>query len=144
MRVIDLKGEPPTQQMVAELILELKRSSAAMVINAYRVGKAPEPLHLSPKETLVVAGVRRGLTNRAIADEMGTTQQVIKNYLYQLSKKFGVKSRLQLLLHLQSYDEERRRYESDRDLAHTDVSNVPADSGGPGDGLIPSDLDPGL
>lgn len=41
--------------------------------------------------------VRRGLTNRQIADELGLTESTVKVYLHQLYKDCGVSSRTTLL-----------------------------------------------
>jgi DNA-binding NarL/FixJ family response regulator len=74
------------------------------VIEAYRTqaeqGIAPKhQLRLSEKEMLIIGGVTQGLKNKDIALEVGTTEQVIKNYLRKIYDKLGVSDRLELALY---------------------------------------------
>jgi DNA-binding NarL/FixJ family response regulator len=74
------------------------------VIKAYRTqaeqGIAPKhQLRLSEKEMLIIGGVTQGLKNKDIALEVGTTEQVIKNYLRKIYDKLGVSDRLELALY---------------------------------------------
>ncbi len=54
---------------------------------------------LSEKEKLVIAGVTQGRRNKEIAAEIGTTEQVVKNYLRKIYDKLGVSDRLELALY---------------------------------------------
>jgi DNA-binding NarL/FixJ family response regulator len=58
---------------------------------------------LTGKETQVATLVWQGLTNREIADNIGTTEQVVKNYLRSTFDKLGVWSRLELALYVTSH-----------------------------------------
>jgi len=58
---------------------------------------------LTPKEVRVARLVWEGLTNREIASLVGTTEQVIKNYLRNTFDKLGVWSRLELALYVASH-----------------------------------------
>lgn len=58
---------------------------------------------LTAKERQVATLVWEGLTNRAIADVIGTTEQVVKNYLRNTFDKLGVWSRLELALYVASH-----------------------------------------
>jgi DNA-binding NarL/FixJ family response regulator len=53
---------------------------------------------LTPKELRIVALVVQGHKNKEIADQLGTTEQVIKNYLRNVYDKIGVSDRLELAL----------------------------------------------
>jgi DNA-binding NarL/FixJ family response regulator len=53
---------------------------------------------LSGKEIRVATLVWEGLTNREIAELIGTTEQVVKNYLRTTFDKLGVWSRLELAI----------------------------------------------
>ena len=55
---------------------------------------------LTPKEMQVAALVWEGLTNRQIAAIIGTSEQVVKNYLRTTFDKLGVWSRLELALYV--------------------------------------------
>jgi DNA-binding NarL/FixJ family response regulator len=74
------------------------------VIEAYRAQAAQltsprSRVKLSPKEIQIIAGVTQGLRNKDIAQEVGTTEQVVKNYLRKVYDKLGVSDRLELALY---------------------------------------------
>jgi DNA-binding CsgD family transcriptional regulator len=58
---------------------------------------------LTTKEMQVALLVWQGLTNREIALAIGTTEQVVKNYLRNPFDKLGVWSRLELALYVASH-----------------------------------------
>jgi DNA-binding NarL/FixJ family response regulator len=58
---------------------------------------------LTAKEIQVAVLVWQGLTNREIAGVIGTTEQVVKNYLRTTFDKLGVWSRLELALYVASH-----------------------------------------
>jgi DNA-binding NarL/FixJ family response regulator len=53
---------------------------------------------LTPKEMKIVALIVQGCKNKEIATRLGTTEQVIKNYLRSVYDKTGVSDRLELAL----------------------------------------------
>lgn len=53
---------------------------------------------LTPKEIKIVALIVQGFKNKEIASTLGTTEQVIKNYLRSIYDKTGVSDRLELAL----------------------------------------------
>ena len=53
---------------------------------------------LTPKEIRVATLVWEGLTNREIAKIIGTTEQVVKNYLRTAFDKLGVWTRAQAMV----------------------------------------------
>jgi len=53
---------------------------------------------LTPKELKIVALIVQGFKNKDIATKLGTTEQVIKNYLRNVYDKIGVSDRLELAL----------------------------------------------
>jgi DNA-binding NarL/FixJ family response regulator len=74
------------------------------VIEAYRAQAAQltspsNRIKLSTKELQIIAGVTQGLRNKDIAQEVGTTEQVVKNYLRKIYDKLGVSDRLELALY---------------------------------------------
>ena len=82
----------------------LDKQSVNWVIEAYRAqalqGTAPkQQLRLSEKEMLIIGGVTQGLKNKDIAREIGTTEQVVKNYLRKIYDKLQVLDRLELALY---------------------------------------------
>ena len=56
-------------------------------------------MQLTPKETLIVSCVTQGMKNKEIALRVGTTEQVVKNYLRKVYDKLGVADRLELALY---------------------------------------------
>jgi DNA-binding NarL/FixJ family response regulator len=74
------------------------------VIEAYRAQAAQltsprARIKLTPKELQIISGVTQGLRNKDIAIEVGTTEQVVKNYLRKVYDKLGVSDRLELALY---------------------------------------------
>jgi DNA-binding NarL/FixJ family response regulator len=74
------------------------------VIEAYRAQAAQltsprNRIRLSMKELQVIAGVTQGLRNKDIAQDVSTTEQVVKNYLRKIYDKLGVSDRLELALY---------------------------------------------
>jgi DNA-binding NarL/FixJ family response regulator len=56
-------------------------------------------LHLNARRNLrIVALIVQGYKNKEIATQLGTTEQVIKNYLRNVYDKIGVSDRLELAL----------------------------------------------
>ena len=66
---------------------------------------------LTDKEMHVAALVWEGQTNREIASVIGTTEQVVKNYLRNTFDKLGVWSRLELAIYVARYGGDRWRNE---------------------------------
>jgi DNA-binding CsgD family transcriptional regulator len=79
----------------------LESRSVAWVMQAYRTqgarpaGSRPK-VSLTPKESLIVSCVTQGMKNKEIALRVGTTEQVVKNYLRKVYDKLGVADRLEL------------------------------------------------
>jgi DNA-binding NarL/FixJ family response regulator len=81
----------------------LETRAIAWVMQAYRMqgtrpsGSRPK-VTLTPKESLIVSCVTQGMKNKEIALRVGTTEQVVKNYLRKVYDKLGVADRLELAL----------------------------------------------
>ena len=82
----------------------IDNQSISWVIEAYRTQAAAltnprtQP-RLSPKELAIISCITRGMRNKEIAYQIGTTEQVIKNYLRKIYDKLGVSDRLELALY---------------------------------------------
>jgi DNA-binding NarL/FixJ family response regulator len=82
----------------------IDNKSVSMVIDAYRAQAAAltspkmQP-KLSDKELAIIACITRGMRNKEIAFQIGTSEQVIKNYLRKIYDKLGVSDRLELALY---------------------------------------------
>ncbi len=104
-----------SREVEPELLVECLRKVAAgetwldkqavhWVLEAYRnqnnrpAGARPK-VQLTPKESLIVSCVTQGMKNKEIALRVGTTEQVVKNYLRKVYDKLGVADRLELALY---------------------------------------------
>jgi DNA-binding NarL/FixJ family response regulator len=82
----------------------IDNQSVTWVIEAYRaqaaalVSPKTQP-RLSPKEMAIITCITQGKRNKEIAFQLGTTEQVIKNYLRKIYDKLGVSDRLELALY---------------------------------------------
>lgn len=86
------KGEPWLDPQATRWVLEAYRSQET------RPPAARSKVQLTPKETLIVGCVTQGMKNKEIAIRVGTTEQVVKNYLRKVYDKLGVADRLELAL----------------------------------------------
>ena len=82
----------------------LDKQGVNWLIEAYRSqalqgSGSKQQLRLSEKEMLIISGVTQGLKNKDIAREIGTTEQVVKNYLRKIYDKLQVLDRLELALY---------------------------------------------
>src|ERR1700743_1709297 len=82
----------------------IDNKSISWVIDAYRAqattltNPRTQP-KLSPKELAIIGCITRGMRNKEIAYQIGTTEQVVKNYLRKIYDKLGVSDRLGLALY---------------------------------------------
>lgn len=61
------------------------------------------------RERAIIELVAQGLTNRDIAEAIGTTEYVIKNYLRVIYDKLGLWNRVELALWYEARQQERRK-----------------------------------
>ena len=80
----------------------------------------------TPKEIQVATLVWEGQTNREIADVIGTTEQVVKNYLRNTFDKLGVWSRLELALYVAAHGGARWERPSGRFPGTTVSTQIPS------------------
>jgi two-component system nitrate/nitrite response regulator NarL len=82
----------------------IDNQSVTWVIEAYRTQASAltspknQP-RLSPKELAIINCITQGKRNKEIAYQLGTSEQVIKNYLRKIYDKLGVSDRLELALY---------------------------------------------
>jgi DNA-binding NarL/FixJ family response regulator len=102
----------------------LEAQAVRWVMAAYRsqqnrpAGARPK-VQLTPKESLIVSCVTQGMKNKEIALRVGTTEQVVKNYLRKVYDKLGVADRLELALYCLNHHV----------VDHTKVPPLPASEG---------------
>jgi len=86
------EGHPWLDSRGIQWVLEAYRTQALRPVS-------PRPkVQLTPKESLIVSCVTQGMKNKEIALRVGTTEQVVKNYLRKVYDKLGVADRLELAL----------------------------------------------
>jgi len=87
------EGETWLDNRGVNWVIEAYRSQASLLTS-------PRPKNrLNDKELLIISCVSQGMRNKEIATEVGTTEQVIKNYLRKIYDKLGVTDRLELALY---------------------------------------------
>jgi len=96
----------------------IDNQSVTWVIEAYRsqAGNMTNPRNqprLNQKEMLIIAGITQGKRNKEIAYQLGTTEQVVKNYLRKIYDKLGVSDRLELALYCLHHQLHKNAAEAD-------------------------------
>ncbi|MBZ5720753.1 MAG: response regulator transcription factor [Acidobacteriia bacterium] len=86
-------GEPWLDARGIQWVLAAYRSQGG------RPTSSRPKVQLTPKESLIVSCVTQGMKNKEIAIRVGTTEQVVKNYLRKVYDKLGVADRLELALY---------------------------------------------
>ena len=86
-------GETWIDNQSISWVIEAYRSQASSLTNPRVQPK------LSEKELAIISCITRGMRNKEIAYQIGTTEQVIKNYLRKVYDKLGVSDRLERALY---------------------------------------------
>jgi DNA-binding NarL/FixJ family response regulator len=86
-------GETWIDNQSVNWVIEAYRAQAATLVNPRNQPR------LSPKEMAIITCITQGKRNKEIAFQLGTTEQVIKNYLRKIYDKLGVSDRLELALY---------------------------------------------
>ena len=89
---------------IAEGETWIDNQSINWVIEAYRsqatsLTSPKSPAQALQKRLAIISCITRGMRNKEIAYQIGTTEQVIKNYLRKVYDKLGVSDRLELALY---------------------------------------------
>ena len=87
------RGEPWLDNRGIQWVLEAYRTQGT------RPATTRSKVQLTPKESMIVSCVTQGMKNKEIAVRVGTTEQVVKNYLRKVYDKLGVADRLELALY---------------------------------------------
>jgi two-component system nitrate/nitrite response regulator NarL len=86
-------GETWIDNQSVNWVIEAYRAQAAALVSPHSQPR------LSPKEMQIITCITQGKRNKEIAFQLGTTEQVIKNYLRKIYDKLGVSDRLELALY---------------------------------------------
>jgi len=113
----------------------LETRAIGWVLEAYRTqgirpaGSRPK-VQLTPKEALIVSCVTQGMKNKEIAVRVGTTEQVVKNYLRKVYDKLGVADRLELALYCLNHRVPQKdgdgAHKADGDVSHSAAASAAA------------------
>ncbi len=101
-------GETWIDNQSISWVIEAYRSQATTLTNPRTQPK------LSKKELAIISCITRGMRNKEIAYQIGTTEQVIKNYLRKVYDKLGVSDRLELALYC-LHHQLLKKYNQDED-----------------------------
>jgi two-component system, NarL family, nitrate/nitrite response regulator NarL len=101
-------GETWIDNQSVNWVIEAYRSQATAITNP-----KSQP-RLSPKELSIISCITQGKRNKEIAFQLGTTEQVIKNYLRKIYDKLGVSDRLELALYCLHHQIHKRAKELDQ------------------------------
>lgn len=86
-------GETWIDNQSVNWVIEAYRSQAAALVSPRNQPR------LSVKELSIITCITQGKRNKEIAFQLGTTEQVVKNYLRKIYDKLGVSDRLELALY---------------------------------------------
>ena len=100
-------GETWIDNQSISWVIEAYRSQASALTNPRTQPK------LSKKELAIITCITRGMRNKEIAYQIGTTEQVIKNYLRKVYDKLGVSDRLELALYCLHHELLKKYAEND-------------------------------
>jgi two-component system nitrate/nitrite response regulator NarL len=100
-------GETWIDNQSINWVIEAYRSQATSLVNPRNQPR------LNQKEMLIIAGITQGKRNKEIAYQLGTTEQVVKNYLRKIYDKLGVSDRLELALYCLHHQLHKRAAEID-------------------------------
>lgn len=105
-RLEDALPNTPNQRHVqrADLHNELifirqSMSDGTLAAKACTEGRptASEPVVLTPRQISIVQLLQDGYSNKKIADSLGLSYGTVKNYIHDLTRRFAVQSRLQIV-----------------------------------------------
>jgi len=97
-------GRSITGPAMIDCVRRVSRGQKCPTQISERILPAPDTVgakvrdRLTPKEMQIVALIVQGCKNKEIAQQLGTKEQVIKNYLRSIYDKIGVSDRLELAL----------------------------------------------
>ena len=86
-------GETWIDNQSVNLVIEAYRSQAQSLVHPKTQTK------LTQREIAIITGITQGKRNKEIAYILGTSDQVVKNYLRKIYDKLGVSDRLELALY---------------------------------------------
>lgn len=75
----------------------MPEEAVVTMVEQLRTGATPTADSLNPAERTLLAMLDEGLTNKEIASRLGVAEITVKTRLARLYRRFGVRSRLQLL-----------------------------------------------
>ncbi|HEX3471833.1 MAG TPA: response regulator transcription factor [Silvibacterium sp.] len=118
-------GETWIDNQSVNWVIEAYRSQATAITNP-----KSQP-RLSPKELAIIACITQGKRNKEIAFQLGTTEQVIKNYLRKIYDKLGVSDRLELALYCLHHQIHKRAKDMEQPATNQTPLNAASQDLGP-------------
>lgn len=75
-------------------------------VNTLRVKELVDESGLTPRETVVLRQIMQGHTNQQIADSLSISPHTVRNHIYHVYRKTGIRNRFQLLAYCQQSPED--------------------------------------
>jgi DNA-binding NarL/FixJ family response regulator len=111
-------GETWIDNQSISWVIEAYRAQASTLTNPKTQPK------LSKKELAIIGCITRGMRNKEIAYQIGTTEQVIKNYLRKVYDKLGVSDRLELALYCLHHQILKKYTDDPEDMLKTSIHGI--------------------
>lgn len=92
----DRDDRPYTARMKQDMALLCRAASVALPRLLPTVGQTEPGLRLPRRQAEVAILVRQGLSNKAVARELGLSEHTVKEYVAILCRRFSVRNRTQL------------------------------------------------
>ncbi|MDQ8037836.1 MAG: response regulator transcription factor [Pedobacter sp.] len=89
------QGQPPLSPSIARRMLEYFRQQAK---NTAMPESSPDDVHLTPRETDVLAGIGRGLRVSEVAQQLGLADSTVSSYIKNIYFKLNISSRAEAAL----------------------------------------------
>ncbi len=97
--VVDFEDEDEFKYIINKIICGKKFYDADVIQKALGNKNKTQGLILTPREEEVMLEVKKGLSNKEIADKLGITEFTVKKHLSSVLQKLNFKSRKDVIIH---------------------------------------------
>lgn len=97
--VVDFEDEDEFKYIINKIICGKKFYDADVIQKALGSKNKTQGLILTPREEEVMLEVKKGLSNKEIADKLGITESTVKKHLSSVLQKLNFKSRKDVIIY---------------------------------------------
>lgn len=97
--VVDFEDEDEFKYIINKIICGKKFYDADVIQKALGNKNKTKGLILTPREEEVMLEVKKGLSNKEIADKLGITESTVKKHLSSVLQKLNFKSRKDVIIY---------------------------------------------